>query len=255
MTAQTAAALAPINRISRENSSSFRKTGRTERLCARAGGRLTTTETMWAEKLGKQLGHPTRSVAGWLIGKLLTARNQVLEENTVHLCGIQPGDTVLELGHGPGMGLQSAAKLLTDPTGRLIGVDYSEYMHQVAKERMKELVANGKVSLHHCDVAAMPLADSTVDKVFHCNCYYFWPDLRKGTSEIHRVMKPGGLMVTTLRLLSVANLAAKRVMPGENWRPEAYMAALKDSGFTDVRIEDKQHKHITFQAIYATASK
>lgn len=61
----------------------------------------------------------------------------------------------------------------------------------MASERVKELVASGKVTLHHCDVAAMPLADSTVDKVFHCNCYYFWPDLRKGASEIHRVMKPG----------------------------------------------------------------
>ena len=62
-------------------------------------------------------------------------------------------------------------------------------------------------------------------------------------------------MLTTLRLSNVASLAAKRVMPGENWRPEAYMAALKDSGFTDVRMEDKQHKGITFQAIYATAWK
>ncbi|XP_023254710.1 uncharacterized protein LOC111649189, partial [Seriola lalandi dorsalis] len=181
--------------------------------------------------------------------------NQVLEENAVRLSGIQPGDTVLELGHGPGLGLQSAAKLLTEPTGRLIGVDYSEYMHQMASERLKELVARGKVTLHHCDVAALPLADSSVDKVFHCNCYYFWPDLKKGSSEIHRVMKPGGLMVTSLRLSSVAALAAKRVFPGENWRPEAYMAALRESGFTDVRMEDKQHKHITFQAIYATALK
>lgn len=44
-------------------------------------------------------------------------------------------------------------------------------------------------------------------------------------------------------------------MPGENWRPEAYMAALRDSGFTDVRMEDTQHRNITFQAIYATALK
>ncbi|KAM9350772.1 putative methyltransferase YdaC [Symphorus nematophorus] len=210
---------------------------------------------MWAEKLGKQLGNPTRSVAGWLVSKLLTARNRALEENTVQLIGIQPGDTVLELGHGPGWGLQSAAKLLTEPTGRLIGVDYSEYMHQMASEQLKELVSSGKVTLHHCDVAAMPLADSTVDKVFHCNCYYFWPDLRKGATEIQRVMKPGGLMLTTLKLSSVANLAAKRVMPGENWRPEAYMAALRDSGFTDVRMEDRRHKGITFQAIYANARK
>ncbi|XP_029361604.1 uncharacterized protein LOC115045825 [Echeneis naucrates] len=210
---------------------------------------------MWAEKVGKQLGHPTRSAAGWLVSKFLTLSNHVLEENAVQLCGIQPGDTVLEVGHGPGLGLQSAAKLLTEPSGRLIGVDYSEYMHQVASERLKELLARGKVTLHHCDVAAMPLVDSTVDKVFHCNCYYFWPDLKKGASELHRVMKPGGLMVTTLRLSNIATLAAKRVMPGENWRPEAYMAALRDSGFTDVKMEDKRHKHNTFQAIYATVSK
>ena len=66
---------------------------------------------------------------------------------------------------------------------------------------------------------------------------------------------PGGLMVTTLRLSNVAAFAAKRVMPGENWRPEAYMAALRDSGFSDVNMEDKQSNHITFQAIYATALK
>ncbi|XP_036960891.1 uncharacterized methyltransferase YdaC [Acanthopagrus latus] len=210
---------------------------------------------MWAEKLGKQLGHPTRSVAGWLVSRFLTARNRILEENAVKLSGIQPGDTVLELGHGPGLGLQSAAKLLTEPTGHLIGVDYSEYMHQMASEQLKDLVASGKVTLHHCDVAAMPLADSTVDKVFHCNCYYFWPDLRKGAAEIRRVMKPGGLMVTTMRLSNVAAFAAKRVMPGENWRPEAYMAALRDSGFGDVNMEDKQSNHTTFQAIYATALK
>ncbi|XP_037540053.1 uncharacterized methyltransferase YdaC [Nematolebias whitei] len=210
---------------------------------------------MWAEKLGKQLGNPTRSLGGWLVSKLFKVRNQILEENAVQMLEIQPGDTVLELGHGPGLGLQAAAKLLTGPTGHLIGVDYSKYMHQMAAERMKELIASGKVTLHLCDVAGMPLADNTVDKVFHCNCYYFWPDLGKATSEIHRVMKQGGRMVTTMRLSHVATLGAKGVMPGENWRPEAYMAALSDSGFTDIRMDDKQHENTTFQAVFATALK
>lgn len=61
-------------------------------------------------------------------------------------------------------------------------------------------------------------------------------------------------MVTTLNLPRLATFAARGVMPG-NWHPEKYIAALKDSGFTDVRYEDEEHKNITFKAIYATASK
>ncbi|XP_064869302.1 uncharacterized methyltransferase YdaC [Oncorhynchus nerka] len=209
------------------------------------------------EKLGQQLGHPTRSVYGWLITKFLKNHNKMLEESAVSLSGIQPGDTVLELGHGPGLGLKAAATLLTEPTGRLIGVDYSQYMHKMAGDLLKELVSNGKVSLYLCDVAAMPLADNMVDKVFHCNCYYYWPDLRKGAAgaEIHRVMKPGGVMVTTLRLNRVVSFASRREFPGRNWQPEAYMAALRASGFNQVTLEDHQHRHITYQAIYATADK
>nr|XP_019951582.1 PREDICTED: uncharacterized protein LOC109635097 [Paralichthys olivaceus] len=210
---------------------------------------------MWPEKVGQQLRRPTRSVAGWLASKFFKVYNHFLEKNAVKLCGIQPGDTVLEVGHGPGLGLEAAAELLTEPTGRLIGVDYSEYMHKMASERVKELVASGKVTLHHCNVEAMPLADSTVDKVFHCNCYYFWPDLRKGATEIHRVMKAGGLMVTTLRLSAVRVVAGKNMIPDKNWHPDTYMVALRDSGFTDVRMEDKMYKNITFQAIFATALK
>ncbi|KAK0147337.1 putative methyltransferase YdaC [Merluccius polli] len=209
---------------------------------------------MWPN-VGKQLGHPRASLVGWLVSRFLRVKNRLLEENAARLCGIQPGDTVLEVGHGPGLGLQSAARLLTHPSGSLIGVDYSKYMHQMASELLKDLVASGKVKLHLCDVAAMPLADSTVDKVFHCNCYYFWPEVRKGTAELHRVMKPGGLMVTTLRLQSVANFASKGLLPPKNWCPEAYMEALRESGFVDVRMEDVQHSNNTFQAIYATSQK
>lgn len=86
---------------------------------------------MWVEKVSQQLGRPTRSVAGWLVTKFFKVNNQVVEEKAVLHCQIQPEDTVLELGHGPGLGLHCAAKMLTGPRGRLIGVDYSEYMHQV----------------------------------------------------------------------------------------------------------------------------
>ena len=92
---------------------------------------LTFASAMWSTRLGQQLGRPTRSVLGWLVSKFLKSQSRLLEENAVKLCGILPAHSVLELGHGPGLGLQSAAKLLTEPAGHLIGVDYSMYMHQV----------------------------------------------------------------------------------------------------------------------------
>lgn len=62
-------------------------------------------------------------------------------------------------------------------------------------------------------------------------------------------------MVTTLRLDRVRAIAEKQIFSGENWRPEAYMSALRYSGFTGVTMEDKQDRQNTFQVIYATASK
>lgn len=115
----------------------------------------------------------------------------MLEENAVKLSNIQPDDTILEVGHGPGIGLQLASQLLQGPKGKLIGVDYSEYMHRMASERMIEEITKGKVTLYFTDLMTMPVVENSIDKVFHCNCYYFWPDLKAGASAIHKVMKPG----------------------------------------------------------------
>ncbi len=62
-------------------------------------------------------------------------------------------------------------------------------------------------------------------------------------------------MVTALRLDSIKKVASKNMFSGESWRPEVYMEALQSSGFTDVRMENKREKLITFQAIFSTAMK
>lgn len=62
-------------------------------------------------------------------------------------------------------------------------------------------------------------------------------------------------MVTTLRLDRVVTLASKKVFPGENWRPEAYIEALQSCGFADIRMENRTEKLIPFQTIYAIAAK
>uniref|UniRef100_UPI00398EBDA4 uncharacterized methyltransferase YdaC-like n=1 Tax=Pristiophorus japonicus TaxID=55135 RepID=UPI00398EBDA4 len=206
---------------------------------------------IFLERLTQQVGKPMR----WLVKRLLEKRNIFLEMNTVKLCDIQPESVVLEVGFGPGLGLLEAAKRLTHPRGKLYGLDYSEYMHNVGSRRLQAEIQAGKVTLFLGSVEQIPLEDSVVDKVYHCNCYYYWPDLRAGSKEIYRVMKPGGLMVTTMNLEFLKNVVAAGLLKSTKWPPEPYMEVLCDTGFVDVRMEDKQDKGQTFQAIFAAANK
>ncbi|XP_055510764.1 uncharacterized protein YxbB-like isoform X2 [Leucoraja erinacea] len=181
---------------------------------------------MLVERLTRQLGKPTRNLWGWLVKRFLE-RNRFLEASAVKLCDIQPENVVLELGFGPGLGLQEAARRLTQPGGKLYGLDISEYMYNTASERLQADIQSGKVTLFLGSVEQIPLADNAVDKVYHCNCYY-WPDLRAGSREIHRVMKPGALMVTALHLEYLQKLIAAGLLKGTKWRPEPYMEALRE---------------------------
>ncbi|XP_055510762.1 arsenite methyltransferase-like [Leucoraja erinacea] len=210
---------------------------------------------MFAEWFSRQLAKPTHSLLGWVAKKLFERNNRFLEESAVKLCDIQPGNVVLELGFGPGLGLQEAARRLTQPGGKLYGLDISEYMYNTASERLQADIQSGKVTLFLGSVEQIPLADNAVDKVYHCNCYYFWPDLRAGSREIHRVMKPGALMVTTLHLEALQRVVASGVLKDTNWQPELYMEALSETGFVDVRMEEQQDNERSFKAVFATANK
>ncbi|XP_069797505.1 uncharacterized methyltransferase YdaC-like [Narcine bancroftii] len=209
---------------------------------------------MFVERVTQQLRKPTASLLGWFVKKFLES-NRILEATAVNVCDIQPDNVVLELGFGPGLGLQEAARRLTHPAGKLYGLDISEYMYNTASERLKAEIQAGKVTLFLGSVEHIPLGDSTLDRVYHCNCYYFWPDLRAGSREIHRVMKPGALMVTALHLEFLQKLLAAGLLKGTKWQPELYMEALSETGFIDVRMEEQKMNGKSFPAIFATATK
>ncbi|XP_067863888.1 uncharacterized methyltransferase YdaC-like [Heptranchias perlo] len=210
---------------------------------------------MILDHLTQQLGKPTKGPWGWLVKSFLEKRNRFLEMNAVKLSDIQPESVVLEVGFGPGLGLLEAAKRLTHPRGKLYGLDYSEYMYDIASRRLQADIQAGKVTLYLGSVEQIPLEDSMVDRVYHCNCYYYWPDLRAGCREIYRVMKPGALMVSTIYLKTLEKVVTTGLLKGTKWPPEPYMEVLRDTGFVDVRMEDKQEKGRSFQAIFATANK
>lgn len=132
------------------------------------------------------------ALAGWIMGRTGPEHNRW----AVSKLGVRPGDSVLEIGFGPGVGIHLIAELVTK--GFVAGVDPSPVMLQQATKRNVRAIRSGRVDLRQGTVAALPFADARFDKVLSVNNIMLWPDLPANLREVHRVIRPGGLLVVAL---------------------------------------------------------
>jgi SAM-dependent methyltransferase len=103
----------------------------------------------------QQFGKPT-GLLGEVAGLIMTFRPSTRERNerTLELLDIQPNDDVLEVGFGPGLGIEGAAKLAR--AGKVVGIDHSELMLRQASRRNAEAIAAGWVHLLLASAEQLP---------------------------------------------------------------------------------------------------
>ncbi len=99
---------------------------------------------------------------------------------------LRPGNQILELGCGTGRMWQGKAL----PEGaRLILTDLSQGMLEAAQAALSGME---HISFRQTDIQDIPFPDRSFDVVIANMMLYHVPDLRKGLSEVRRVLKPGG---------------------------------------------------------------
>ncbi len=103
---------------------------------------------------------------------------------------IQEGDTVLDLGAGAGNDC-FVARAETGPTGKVIGVDFTPKMIELARQNAEKRGFNN-VEFRQGDIEELPVSDNTVDVVVSNCVLNLVPDKAKVFSEIRRVLRPGG---------------------------------------------------------------
>jgi ubiquinone/menaquinone biosynthesis C-methylase UbiE len=139
--------------------------------------------------LMRMFGRP-QGILGRLGGIIMARTNQQCAAWVIDLLGIQPNDSVLEVGFGPGVGIQLLARSVSG--GYVAGVDPSEEMVQQAKARNVKAIESGRVDLRYGSVESLPFEDDAFNKALAINSMQVWPDAVAGLREMRRAMKLGG---------------------------------------------------------------
>jgi SAM-dependent methyltransferase len=144
--------------------------------------------------LDPKTNNPFAHPSGWLgrlAGRIMRWTNK--QDDVVGVLDVQPGDDVLEVGHGPG----GLIKLLAERTqaASIRGVDPSPEMRDQASRHNRKAVRDGRVRFDLGTADRTGLPDASVDRVVSVNNVAIWPDLAAGVDELHRIVRPGGTVV------------------------------------------------------------
>ena len=130
-----------------------------------------------------------------VMGPVMNWRHKPLSRWTIELMNIQRDDFVLDIGCGGGMTIKEIAKITT--SGFVAGVDYSKIMVQQALKCNAAAVRAMRVVIKYGNISKLPFEDESFDKACAIESFHFWPDPIAGLKEVHRVLRPKGLVVIT----------------------------------------------------------
>jgi len=160
--------------------------------------------------------------------------------NPLAFAGVQPGETVLDIGSGAGIDCLLAAQKV-GPKGRVIGIDMTPVMIEKARENARKAGASN-VEFRLGDAENMPVEDTSLDWIVSNCVINLAPDKPR---EAFRVLKPGGK-------LSVSDIMVEKLPPMlrdstalycscvAGAIPEAvYLNQMREAGFTDVHVTDR----------------
>lgn len=123
-----------------------------------------------------------------------TATLQQVAAAAHNLLALKPGQTVLEVGCGSGVFLPGLAEKV-QPTGRVVGLDYSDALIAVARKAADETPYASLIATEVADAYKLPYPDGYFDAA-HCErVLMHLEDPTAAVREMARVVRPGGVVV------------------------------------------------------------
>ncbi|MFG1794527.1 SAM-dependent methyltransferase [Nocardia sp. NPDC049149] len=160
-----------------------------------------------------------------------------------------PGDTQLDVGFG--YGDQDFLWAKEFGPAQIVGVNIAVEQIEIASKRADELGLSDRIRYEYGSAIALPRPAESCTKVTALESAFHFPSYPRFFAEAHRVLQPGGMLVTA-DIVPRTNNAAKAMVqltdrPGVRRMPGAvrdrdffdihrYRQALVAAGFTDVTV-------------------
>ncbi len=114
-------------------------------------------------------------------------------------------------------------------SGHVIGLDASRQMLKVARRKVAAERFERYITLMRHDAGELPFADNSFDVVTCLEALEFLPDPRAALREMCRALRPGGLLLTTIRIDT-------RWMPNRAWSEARMRRELAALNMRDIQV-------------------
>lgn len=164
--------------------------------------------------------------SGRIAAKVMERMNAEAEREAVRRLDPQPGDKVLVIGFGPGIGLES---LLERPVGHVVGIDPSQVMLDAAAAQNRAAIEAGRLRLIKVTAADLAAETGPFDAAIAVHTLQMCRPFAPTAARLAEVLRPGA------RLIGITHAWAARKDYGEENRfMDAIARGLEEAGFAHV---------------------
>ncbi len=208
--------------------------GQNETSCCGSGcGCSTTDAAIMAEDYSKLSGYAADADLGLGCGL------------PTEFAQIQDGDVVIDLGSGAGNDA-FVARSVAGPTGRVIGIDFTEKMIEKARANAEKLGYNN-VEFRIGDIESLPVTANAADVVVSNCVLNLVPNKTQAFTETFRVLKPGGHFSVS-DIVLVGDLPEGLRKNAEMYagcisgaiQKQEYLKIIQEAGFTNIQLQKEK---------------
>lgn len=176
--------------------------------------------------------------------------------NHLRFAGIEPGETILDIGCGAGIDTILAARR-TGPSGRVIALDFLPEMLDRTAAAAEEAHL-GTIEPLEGEMEAIPLPDNSVDLVISNGVLNLSARKARVMAECARVLGPGGRLCVSDLTVEQDDLPAEIAVQPAAWAgciagalaEEEFVGKLVKAGFTGIEVLHREPLSIDDCALY-----